>query len=182
MNLWLRLLWTWLRAVYGARLDMPFGTSKIDMIVLPNDLDVNLHMNNGRYLTLMDLGRLDLFIRSGLLAATRGAGWIPVLSAAKVRFRREMRLWRRFRIETRIVYWAETSFVMEHRCIMAGKGKTEIVAAMALMRGGIYDRPNRCFVSVDQLFGLLGVTSQVPALTEDVRAFLDAEEALKQAL
>ena len=182
MNLWLRLLWVWVRAVCGARLDIPFGISKIDMIVLPNDLDVNLHMNNGRYLTLMDLGRLDLFIRSGLMGALKGTGWIPVLSAAKVRFRREMRLWQRFRIETRIVYWAETSFVMEHRCIMAGKGNVETVAAMALMRGGIYDRKARCFVPVAQLFGLLGVTQPAPPLTDDVRAFLDAEEALKQAL
>ena len=182
MNLWLRLLWVWLRALYGARLDMPFGASRIGMIVLPNDLDTNLHMNNGRYLTLMDLGRLDLFMRSGLMRALRGTGWIPILSAAKVRFRREMRLWRRFRIETRIVYWADTSFVMEHRCIMAGKGSTEIVSAMALMRGGIYDRRMRKFIAVDQLFQLVGVAQPTPPLTDDVRAFLEAEEALKQAL
>ena len=30
------------------------------MRVWPNDLDTNAHMNNGRYLTLMDLGRFDL--------------------------------------------------------------------------------------------------------------------------
>src|SRR3712207_8312043 len=27
--------------------------------VLPNDLDAHFHMNNGRYLTLMDLGRSE---------------------------------------------------------------------------------------------------------------------------
>ena len=34
--------------------------------VWPHDLDTSLHMNNGRYWTLMDLGRADLMIRSGL--------------------------------------------------------------------------------------------------------------------
>ena len=72
MNLWLRVLWVWLRAKFGAKLGMPSGTSCVELIVLPNDLDTNLHMNNGRYLTLMDLGRLDLFVRSGLLAALCG--------------------------------------------------------------------------------------------------------------
>ena len=155
--------------------------SRVPMIVLPNDLDVNLHVNNGRYLTLMDLGRLDIFVRGGLLKALRGTGWIAVLSAAKVRFRREMRLWTRFRIETRIVYWADTSFVVEHRCIVRHKGH-ESVATIALMRGGVYDRTARAFVPVARLFERMGVTESSPPASDEVRAFLDAEEALKQAL
>ena len=31
-----------------------------------NDLDINFHMNNGRYMTICDLTRVDLFVRSGL--------------------------------------------------------------------------------------------------------------------
>ena len=37
------------------------------MRVWPNDLDTNAHMNNGRYLTLMDLGRFDLMTQCGLV-------------------------------------------------------------------------------------------------------------------
>ena len=33
--------------------------------VLPNNLDINGHMNNGRYLTIVDLALFTLFIRSG---------------------------------------------------------------------------------------------------------------------
>mgnify|MGYP003290859366 CR=1 FL=1 len=33
--------------------------SRVCFRVLPNDCDVNLHMNNGRYWTIMDLGRAD---------------------------------------------------------------------------------------------------------------------------
>ena len=182
MNVWFRVLYVWLRARFGARLDMPFGTSLLNLMVLPNDLDTNLHMNNGRYLTLMDLGRLDCFIRSGLLSALRGTGWIPVLSAAKVRFRREMRLWRRFRLETRIVYWVDTSFVMEHRCIIAGRNGEDVVAAIALMRGGIYDRKGRRFVMVERLFDMVGLSHMQPEASAEVQAFLDAEDALKRSV
>jgi len=180
MNLWLRLIWLIVTTFFRPRLTGPGDVSTVTMRVLPNDLDVNLHVNNGRYLTLMDLGRMDIFIRSGLLKALRGTGWMPVLSAAKIRFRREMRLFQKFRLETRIVFWAQTTFVMEHRCIRIDKDG-ESLAAHALMRGGIYDRKARAYVAVDKLFGILGVTQPSPELTDDVRAFLEAEEALKQA-
>jgi acyl-CoA thioesterase FadM len=34
--------------------------------VLPNDIDINGHMNNGRYLTMLDLRIVEYFIRVGL--------------------------------------------------------------------------------------------------------------------
>ena len=151
MNLWLRLIWLWFSSRFRPRL-ASLEPSRISMIVLPNDLDTNLHMNNGRYLTLMDLGRADIFLRSGFFAATRSAGWTPVLSAASIRYRRELRLWRRFTIETRIVYWEATAFVMEHRILITTKEGREAVAAQALMRGGLYDRTAKAFVPVDDLF------------------------------
>ncbi|MDC0434241.1 thioesterase family protein [bacterium] len=40
-------------------------------IVLPNDLDLTMHMNNGRYLTICDFNRVDLFVRSGLGLGTK---------------------------------------------------------------------------------------------------------------
>ncbi len=38
-------------------------TSVLRFRVWPNDLDFNFHLNNGRYLTLMDIGR-DLLPKS----------------------------------------------------------------------------------------------------------------------
>src|SRR5689334_3668379 len=54
--------------------------------VLPNDLDPNWHMNNGRYLTIMDLGRLDLTLHSGLMRAIIKHRWMPVLGGATIRY------------------------------------------------------------------------------------------------
>lgn len=51
-------------AKMGRRLK-PLDTSVLKMRTWPGDLDINFHMNNGRYLTLMDLGRFNLTIRSG---------------------------------------------------------------------------------------------------------------------
>ena len=42
--------------------------------VLPNDLDINGHMNNGRYLTIVDLMLVEYFGRSGFAKAMLQAG------------------------------------------------------------------------------------------------------------
>ena len=34
--------------------------------VLPHDIDINLHLNNGRYLQLIDLNRAEWLIRTGI--------------------------------------------------------------------------------------------------------------------
>jgi acyl-CoA thioesterase FadM len=138
-------------------------------------------MNNGRYLAIMDLGRMDCFLRCGLFQAARAAGWNPVLSAAQVRFRRELRLFQKFRLETRILYWEETTFVMEHRILIDMNGRRDVVATQALMRGGLYDRKARGFVPVADLFARMNVDAVSPPASEAVSAFLAAEEALKRA-
>ena len=54
MNLYLRLLWTLLRCWRMPRITA--GETLVRSLrVLPNDLDINGHMNNGRYLTVVDL-------------------------------------------------------------------------------------------------------------------------------
>ena len=41
--------------------------SRLSFRCLPTDIDFNIHLNNARYLMLADLGRIDIFIRTGLL-------------------------------------------------------------------------------------------------------------------
>ena len=75
MNLILRLIFIIVRARYRPRLQ-PFDISVVHMRVLPNDLDLQLHMNNGRFLSIMDLGRVDLMIRTGFLAQSAAAAMV----------------------------------------------------------------------------------------------------------
>ncbi len=140
MNLWLRLLWLIVTAHRRPGLGMPEGVSEICFRVWPHDLDPSLHMNNGRYLGIMDLGRLDVIIRSGLWRAVMRHRWTPIASAAVIRFRRELRLFDRYRLETRILAWDELAVVMEQVFLFAGGPRDGQVAARALFKGGIYDR------------------------------------------
>jgi acyl-CoA thioesterase FadM len=181
MNLWVRLLWLLLSAPRRGGLDIARDPSVIDFRVWPHDLDIALHMNNGRYLTLMDLGRLDVMVRSGLWREVLRHKWTPIASAITVRFQRELRLFQKFRLETRLLCWDATLVVMEQLFIIEGGVRDGQAAARALFKGGLYDRQERRFVEITRLMTLLGLSEVSPPATAEVEAFLHADDQLKQA-
>ncbi len=181
MSLYFRLLWLLMSFSFRRKLIPPFDTSRLRLHVLPNDLDTNLHMNNGRYLTLMDLGRTDLILRGGLWRIILKNGWMPILSSAVIRYQRELRVFQRFYLESRIVYWSDKNFVMEQIFFTLDNTDRKIIVAKSLVRGGIYSRQDRQFIEVAKLFAALGSYEASPAVTPDVEAFLLSAEALKRS-
>jgi acyl-CoA thioesterase FadM len=106
VNLLFRLLW--LALVVGRRAPVPaLGPCRTPFRVMPTDLDVLLHVNNGVYLSLMDLARVDLMRRAGLLRHLRANGWYPVVAAETIQFRRSLRSFERFDIVSRVLTWDE---------------------------------------------------------------------------
>lgn len=181
MNLWFRLIWVLLTARRRGSLSLPSETSVLSFRVWPHDLDISIHMNNGRYLTLMDLGRLDVLVRSGLWRQVLHHGWTPIASAVTVRFQRELRPFQKFRLETRLLCWDTTLVVMEQIFVIDGGPRDGQAATRALFKGGLYDRKEKKFVEISRLMSLLGVSEISPAATPEVEAFLHADDQLKQA-
>jgi acyl-CoA thioesterase FadM len=182
MNLWLRLFWLLITAGLRGAIAIPHGISRLNFRVWPHDLDTSLHMNNGRYLTIMDLGRLDMMVRSGLLRAALRHKWTPIASTIKIRFRRELRPFTPFRLETRLVAWDALYVVMEQTFLFAGGERDGQVAAHALFKGGLYDRAERKFVPIARLMSEVGVAAESPPLSPEVEAFLKADDELKRAV
>jgi acyl-CoA thioesterase FadM len=181
MNLWFRLMWVLLTARRRGRLSLPGETSMLSFRVWLHDLDPSIHMNNGRYLTLMDLGRLDVLVRSGLWRLVLHNRWTPIASAITIRFQRELRPFQKFRLETRLLCWDSTLVVMEQTFIIDGGPRDGQAAARALFKGGLYDRKEKKFVEIARLMSLLGVSEISPPATPEVEAFLQADNQLKQA-
>lgn len=181
MNLYLRLLWVILRLFLRPAKLGPLDVSRLRMHVLPNDLDCNMHMNNGRYLTLMDLGRLDLIFRSGLYKAARAGHWIPILNTAGIRFRLELPCFQAYDLETRILGWDEAWFTIEQRFILRGGEKHGAVAAIALVRGAFFNRDARELVPVASVKEAIGYSGDSPDLPDYAVKWLAAQDALKQA-
>jgi acyl-CoA thioesterase FadM len=179
MNLWLRLFWYAITAWRRPALQPPDTAGSLDFRVWPLDLDISMHMNNGRYLTLMDLGRIDFMVRSGLWRAVRKNSWTPIASAIAIRYRRELRPFATFRLETRLVSWAQASVVMEQVFVLTSGPHSGQVAARALFKGGIYSRKERTFIDTGRMMREIGVFAVSPEPSPEIEAFLKADGALK---
>jgi len=177
MNLWLRLIWLVFLARRRPRLELPGGVSRLAMRAWPQDIDTSAHVNNGRYWTLMDLGRADLLLRSGLWRAVLRNRWVPVLNGGHVRFRRELRPFRAFVLETRILCWHGTHVFIEHRL----RTPDGTVAALAIVQAGLYDRRKRAFVPMSELMRLVGATGDSPPVPPEVAAIVEANTLLGRA-
>src|SRR5699024_1195475 len=70
--------------------------------VWPTDLDILRHMNNGKYLSLMDVGRYDLMQRNGVLALFKEQGWYPVVVNQTISYRKSLNPGMKFTMESRI--------------------------------------------------------------------------------
>ncbi|MCU7813536.1 MAG: acyl-CoA thioesterase, partial [Candidatus Thiodiazotropha sp. (ex Notomyrtea botanica)] len=68
----------------------------------PWDLDMFREMNNGRVLTLYDLGRFDLSIRTGLAKALKQNQWGLVVAGSSIRYRRRVKVFDKVTIRTQI--------------------------------------------------------------------------------
>ena len=129
MNLIFRLLWVILTVRRRGRMGAT-DLSRFSLRCWPNDLDSNWHMNNGRYLTVMDLGRLDLILRTGLWRVMRERKWYPVVGTAKITFRRSIGPFDRFDLTTQILGWDEKWLYIEHRMEKDG-----VLMARGLVKG-----------------------------------------------
>lgn len=181
MNLWLRMLWCIIMQPFTSKLDVPNGVSMLNFRVLPHDLDAIGHMNNGRYLTIADLGRMDLVLASGLWRQVVKNRWTPIASSLVIRFRREMRLFEPFRLESRLLGWNDTAIVIEHQFVFTKGERQGQVASRALFKGGFYDRNARAFVPMKDVMAAMGYHGPSPNLAEDVEAFLKADDAMRLA-
>lgn len=80
---------------------------------MPWDIDLWMELNNGRTLTLFDLGRVPMFRRLGVVHLLRERGWGAVIAGASVRYRRRVLAFERIEMRSRLVCWDDRFFYME---------------------------------------------------------------------
>ncbi len=142
---------------------------KITLMCWPNDLDTNFHMNNGRYMTLLDLARADFMIRTDMFKIVLKHKWMPVLASAKVEYKKPVHLWENFDIHTKLLGHDEKRFYIEHM-MFNKKGnllfKATVKAAFV---------KNRKSVPVKEVFDAAGVDYVLHDLPKSVQLWLDSE-------
>lgn len=134
MNLIFRLLKVLISSFFKPKLTVDELTSTLTMRVLPNDLDLNMHMNNGRYLTICDLSRVDIFIRSGLAKTMLKQKWQPVIAEHTMTYKKPLNLFQTYQVSAQVTHWDEKYFYLTHtferegRVIATGTSKGCVIS------------------------------------------------------
>lgn len=147
------------------------GTSVLRMRVMPGDLDSNLHMNNGRYFSVADLGRFDHGLRSQLWKQALRRGWRPVAGDANGRFSVSLQPFQRYELHTRLLGWDAKWFFVEHRYLLGSR-----VAALVVIRYLFTSQRGK--VPTSLVLEASGQTAASPELPDYVVQWRDAQSAL----
>jgi acyl-CoA thioesterase FadM len=172
MGMLLRTIGVFLAAQFRGHLAL-FGGSELGFRVLPSDLDFNMHMNNARYLGIMDIGRIDLILRTGMWRAMWQNRWQAVLGGSMVRYRRPLRPLQRMELSSRLIGWDDKWLYIEHRIEARG-----VVACQAVVRAAFVGADG--IVAPVRLAGLLGHGGVSPDLPGWVASWRDADTAFGQ--
>ncbi len=145
-----------------------FDTHVSHHICWPWDIDIWMELNNGRTLTLYDMGRFGLFSRLDLLKPMVEQGWSGTIAGSSVRYRRRVRAFHRFEMRTRILGWDDKFLYLEQ-----GMWRNGDCTSHLLIRNAITDKNGIVPPQTVSDLVLGGIES--PALPNWVQAWIDAE-------
>ena len=172
MYVWLRLPRIIATSTLARRSDA-MAEVRTPLRVLPGDVDAFQHLNNGRYLTICDIGRYDWSARTGMLQVFRKHNWFPIIASAAVTFRRSLELFQKFELSTKLIYWDEKWFYVEHNFI-----REDSVCSRVLVKGVVRDKNKRA-ISMTEIVEALGEQQRpVPPLPDLVRDWNTWEKQL----
>lgn len=138
-------------------------------ICWPWDLDLWNELNNGRTLTLYDLGRIPLAQRTGLIAVLRKNGWGMTIAGACVRYRRRIRAFDKITMRSRMVCW-DDKFTYLEQSMWRSDGEC---ANHAVYRAAITSKAG--IVSPDIVAAELGYQEKAPEMPEWIAKWCETE-------
>lgn len=164
----IRLMWQFFRHRKSSALP-PNGTHISHHYCLPWDVDMWWELNNGRTLTLYDMGRLPLAGRVGLIRALKSNRWGLTMAGCSVRYRRRIRMFERVEMRSRAVCW-DDKFIYLEQSLWKKNGEC---AGHILYRSAVTGKNG--IVPPTQVIGAIDPDFENPAMPDWVEAWTKAD-------
>ncbi|MHA3683234.1 thioesterase family protein [Leucobacter sp. HY1910] len=170
MHMFFRTLWHFL---FVGRRGSKLGFTAVGRSrfrVWPTDLDLLNHLNNGKYLSIMDVARFDLIQRNGVMELFRREGWYPVVVGQTISYRKSLNPWQRFWIESKILGFDEQAVYMEQRFVRPDAKRRPEVYARAIVRARILRRTGGV-VPVNEVIEKAGARPEELVVPQEILAW-----------
>lgn len=110
MNLYFKFLTLLCRRFFWSKKQSITDTCITYFRVTPFDLDLNFHMNNGRFFSVMDLGRFDLMLKTKSFFSILSKGYYPLVLSETMIFKKSLGLFVKYAVHTKAECWDEKFF------------------------------------------------------------------------
>lgn len=171
MRLRIRMIILIITSFFRKRLGM-LDENVLALRVLPNDCDV-MSVSSDRYVALMGLGDLNITLRAGLLSTMFWRKWYPMTSGVTIRYRHPLRMFQKYLLRSRTVYWDDKWIWVEHS--FEKNGRTQalgITKAMFVGSGGV--------VPVSQAIDAVGESITPPPIPKIIADLQSVEEQIRE--
>lgn len=171
MNLYFRFLAVIIKNLLRPQKRDIFDETSVDLRVLPNDLDLNMHMNNGRFLTVMDIGRTDYTMKIGMHKHMLKEKWGAVATAINIAFLRPLPPFKKYQLRTRLLSWDDMWFYMEQNFVRDNQ-----IVASAIVKATFLAKGKR--ISPKTVIPKCGYTeARPPEFPHYLKEMIEGEEA-----
>lgn len=136
--------------------------------IWPVDLDPWRELNNGRTLTLFDLGRVLMSRRMGFARVAKANGWGITVAGNSVRYRKRVTLFQRLTQVSRVVGWDKRFVYTEQSFWRDGDCTAHMLVRTAFTSKAGIVPPKTVFAALNQL-------QDSPPLPEWIQGWIAAE-------
>ena len=145
------------------------ATTTTRMWIGPFDIDPWLELNNGRTLTLYDLGRIPHFQRTGTTKPILKAGMYLTVAGVSVRYRGRIRPFTTVEMRTRVLGWDDRFVYVEQSLWQNGDCANQMLLRQVIVK------PGQGIVDPKEVADLVGVDPESPVLPEWVINWIEAD-------
>lgn len=101
-----------IKAVFFGFFSSPQLKSHLRFWVTPFDCDINWHLNNGSYLKLMDVGRIDYLLRAGFIRGFVKDAFGAAVVRVEIDFKKSVPPGTFITLDSEVIGRTEKSFIM----------------------------------------------------------------------
>ncbi len=157
--------------LYEARRKGPLGLfepHETEIRIWPWDLDPWRELNNGRTLTLFDLGRVPMSIRVGFGEVAKTRGWGMTVAGTNTRYRKRLTLFQKVTCVSRVIGWDDRFGYIEQSFWRGGDCTSHMLLRYAFVsKAGL--------VTPAEVIAALGHDPQSPPLPDWITVWIEAD-------
>ncbi|KOC71311.1 UPF0670 protein THEM6 like protein [Habropoda laboriosa] len=130
-------------------------------------------MNNARYLRELDFARFHYYDRTGIYGAVMKRGGGAVQGASSTRYRRALSILSPYKVTTRLIYWEDKHFYLEHEFISL---PDNFVRAVVLSKQTV----TGLNIPASEIIAELEPNAQRPEISKDLELWLKSMDESSQ--